>query len=128
MAHQVHDIDVASHIGRYSDALEAAPGLRWLYTSGTPGMTNNGELPAGIDAQARLAWQNVVEVLKKANMTVRDIVKVTSWLTNAADISAYAKVRTEFLGDVQPAFMLAIVPGLIRPAVLVEVEIVAAAT
>jgi hypothetical protein len=28
---------------------------------------------------------------------------------------------------VKPAFMLAIVPGLIRPAVLVEIEIVAAA-
>jgi 2-iminobutanoate/2-iminopropanoate deaminase len=127
MAHQIHDIVVAKHIGRYSDALEAAPGLRWLYTSGTPGMTNTGQLPEGVEAQARLAWQNVVEVLKKANMTVRDIVKVTRWLVNAADIPAYAKVRTGSLGDVQPAFMLAIVPGLIRPAVLVEVEIVAAA-
>ncbi|HEX4383583.1 MAG TPA: RidA family protein [Myxococcales bacterium] len=127
MAHQVHDIGVAKNIGKYSDALEAAPGLRWLYSAGTPGMTSGGELPAGIEAQARLVWQNVVEILKKANMTVRDLVKVTSWLTNAADIPAYAKVRTEFLGEVQPAFMLAIVPGLIRPAVLVEIEIVAAA-
>jgi hypothetical protein len=50
-------------------------------------MTNTGELPAGVDAQARLVWQDLVEVLKKA-----------------------------------------IVPGLIRPAVLVEVEIIAAAT
>jgi 2-iminobutanoate/2-iminopropanoate deaminase len=127
MAHQTHDIGVAHNIGRYSDALETAPGLRWLYSAGTPGMTSGGELPAGIEAQARLAWQNVLEILQKANMTTRDLVKVTSWLTNAADIPAYAKVRTEFLGDVQPAFMLAIVPALIRPAVLVEIEIVGAA-
>lgn len=127
MAHQVRDIGVARNIGKYSDAIEAAPGLRWLYSAGTPGMTTGGELPAGIEGQARLAWQNVMEILKKANMSVRDLVKVTSWLTNAADIPAYAKVRTEFLGDAQPAFMLAIVPALIRPAVLVEIEIVAAA-
>jgi 2-iminobutanoate/2-iminopropanoate deaminase len=62
MAHQIHDIQVAKNIGKYSDALEAAPGLRWLYSAGTPGMTSGGELPAGIEAQARLAWQNVVEI------------------------------------------------------------------
>ena len=42
-------------------------------------------------------------------------------------IPAYAKVRSEVLGDVRPAFMLSIVSGLIRPEVLVEVEVIAAA-
>jgi hypothetical protein len=36
------------------------------------------------------------------------------------------KVRKEFLGDVEPAFMLQIWSGLIKPDVLVEIEIVAA--
>jgi hypothetical protein len=36
------------------------------------------------------------------------------------------KVRSRFLGDARPAFMLLIVPQLVWPGILVEVEIVAA--
>ncbi|HET6337835.1 MAG TPA: RidA family protein [Polyangiales bacterium] len=127
MSHKLHDLGVSKHIGRYSDAIEVAAGLRWLYTSGTPGISDTGAVPDGIDAQARLAWQHIVAALAKANMTVRDLVKVTTYLTNAADIPAYAKVRSEFLEGVQPAFMLAIIPELVKPNMLVEVEIIAAA-
>ena len=41
-------------------------------------------------------------------------------------IPAYVKVRGEMLGDVRPAFMLQIVTQLIKPEVLVEVEVIAA--
>ena len=51
---------------------------------------------------------------------------VTTSLTNARDITGYAKVRGEVLGDMRPAFMLQVVTQLIRPEVLVEVEIIAA--
>jgi 2-iminobutanoate/2-iminopropanoate deaminase len=127
MNHKVHDLGVSKHIGRYSDAIEIAPGLRWLFTSGTPGISDAGVVPDGIDAQARLAWQHIVAALAKANMTVRDLVKVTTYLTNAADIPGYAKIRSEFLDGVQPAFMLAIIPELVKPSMLVEIEVVAAA-
>ena len=127
MAHTAHDIGVARNIGRYSDAIEASPGLRWLYTAGTPGMTKTGEVPKDIEGQSRVAWENVIEVLHKAGMTVADLVKVTTSLTDVNDIPAYAKVRTEVLGDNRPAFMLQIVSGLIRPDVRVEIEVVAAA-
>jgi 2-iminobutanoate/2-iminopropanoate deaminase len=60
-------------------------------------------------------------------MTTADLVKVTTSLTDAQDIPAYAKVRGEILGDVRPAFMLQVVTQLIKPKVLVEVEIIAAA-
>jgi 2-iminobutanoate/2-iminopropanoate deaminase len=65
-------------------------------------------------------------MLERAGMTVADIVKVTQYLTRAEDIAAYGKVRTRFLGDVRPAAMLLVIPQLVRPEFLVEVEIVAA--
>jgi hypothetical protein len=34
MAHIIHNIGVAGQIGDYSDAVEAAPNLRWPMTSG----------------------------------------------------------------------------------------------
>ena len=90
MAHTIHDIGVASQIGSYSDAIEAKPNLRWLMTSGTPGLTVNGDgLPKDITGQAELAWQHIIGILGKAGMTVTDIVKVTQYLTRADDIAGY---------------------------------------
>ena len=126
MTHTVHDIGVASQIAAYSDGIGVEPNLRWLLTSGTPGLATTGELPGDISGQAELAWQHVVGMLKQAGMTVADIVKVTQYLTRAEDIPAYGKVRTRFLGDARPASMLLIIPQLVRPEFLVEVEIVAA--
>ena len=127
MAHTIHDIGVASQIGSYSDAIEAKPNLRWLMTSGTPGLTVNGDgLPKDVTGQAELAWQHIVGILGKADVTVSDIVKVTQYLTRADDIAAYAKVRTRYLGQARPAAMLLVIPQLVWPEILVEVEIIAA--
>lgn len=126
MSHTVHDIGVASQIGSYSDAIEIKPNLRWLMTSGTPGLSPGGELPKDITGQAELAWQHVIGLLEKADMTVADVVKVTQYLTCADDIAAYAKVRSRFLGSARPASMLLVIPQLVWPEILVEVEIIAA--
>jgi 2-iminobutanoate/2-iminopropanoate deaminase len=126
MPHTIHDIGVAKQIGSYSDAIEVQPNLRWLLTSGTPGLTTKGEVPGEITGQAVLAWEHVLKMLAEADMTVRDLVKVTQYLTRAEDITAYGAVRTRFLGDLRPASMLLIIPQLVRPELLIEVEIVAA--
>jgi 2-iminobutanoate/2-iminopropanoate deaminase len=126
MAHTIHNIGVASQIGAYSDSIEAAPNLRWLITSGTPGLSTTGELPAEITGQAELAWEHIVSMLNQSGMTVSDIVKVTQYLTRPEDIPAYAKVRARFLGQSRPASMLLVIPQLVRPEFLVEVEVIAA--
>jgi 2-iminobutanoate/2-iminopropanoate deaminase len=61
MPHAIHDIGVASQIGAYGDAVEARPSLRWLLTSGTPGLSTTGDLPNDISGQAELAWEAVPE-------------------------------------------------------------------
>jgi len=126
MTHTIHDIGVASQIGSYGDAIGVNPNLRWLMTSGTPGLSARGDLPKDITGQAELAWQHVIGLLEKADMTVADIVKVTQYLTRADDIAAYATVRSRFLGQVRPASMLLVIPQLVWPEILVEVEIIAA--
>ena len=126
MPHASHDIGVANQIGTYSDAVEVKPDLRWLMTSGTPGLSESGELPADVTGQAELAWKHTIRMLEKADMTVADLVKVTQYLTRAEDVPAYVKVRSRFLGDARPVFMLLVVSQLIRPGILVEVEVVAA--
>jgi 2-iminobutanoate/2-iminopropanoate deaminase len=66
-------------------------------------------------------------MLEQAQMTIDDIVKVTQYLLNVDDIKPYGAVRSRFLGGARPASMLLVVPALVWPNILLEVEIVAAA-
>ncbi len=126
MANVKHNIGVASQIGRYSDAIEVPPNARWLYTSGTPGLALDGNLPNDIAGQAEIAWAHIVTMLARANMDVNDLVKVTHYLLRAEDIPAYVQVRSKFLGDARPASMLLIVAELVKPNFLLEIEAIAA--
>ena len=126
MSHTLHNVGVSKQIGKYSDAEETEAGLRWLYTAGTPGLSPDGKLSEDFEEQARQTWENLVTVLKEAGMGLEDIVKVNTSMTNATDIPSYVKVRSSFMGDLRPAFMLSIVNQLVKPEFLVEVEIIAA--
>jgi 2-iminobutanoate/2-iminopropanoate deaminase len=128
MPHIAHNIGIASRIGTYADAVETLPNIRWIFTSGMPGLSGAGVLPNDVAGQAEMAWKNIVEVLRHAHMDVQDIVKVTQYLTRPEDVTAYSRVRTRFLGDARPASMLLIIPQLVWPEMLVEVEVIAAAS
>lgn len=128
MVNRLHDIGVARQIGTYGDAVEVPAGARWLFTAGTPGLARDGALPTDFAGQAELAWSHVIAMLSQAGMTVHDLVKVTHYLLHASDIPAYARIRARFLGDARPASMLLIVPALVRPEFLLEIEACAAKT
>jgi enamine deaminase RidA (YjgF/YER057c/UK114 family) len=117
-----HDIGIAAHIGAYSDAIEVAPGARWLVISGTPGLTADGAIAADFEEQATQAWSNVCEALSKAGYGVADLVKITQYLTSAEDIGTHAQVRARFLGSARPASMLVVVPALVWPEMSIEIE------
>ena len=126
MGNRIHNIGVASQIGTYSDAVEVPANARWLSTAGTPGLAQDGSLAPDITGQAEAAWAHIVAPLEKAGMTIGDVVKVTQYLVRADDIPAYAKVRSRVLGAARPASTLLVVPALVRPDILLEVEVQAA--
>ena len=116
---------VAQHIGRYSDAVRIPLGHDLVMTSGTPGLDENGSVPAAFADEARQAWVNVRKALGRAGATLDDIVSVRQWLTSADLIPAYASVRAEMITH-RPAFMLGVVDQLIWPSIRVEIEVIAA--
>ena len=120
------NVGVAAKIGTYSDAIETAPGARWLITSGTPGLDVQGTLPEDFASQATLAWENCLRMLAAADMGVHDIVKITQYLTRRADLEAYRPIRSRFLGEARPASMLSFVNELVWPNMYFELEIIAA--
>ncbi len=122
MPNVLHDIGIAARIGTYSDAVEVAPGARWLALSGTPGMAPDGSIPSSFEEQAELAWTNVCAALDTAGLDVHDLVKITQYLTSADDIMAHAAIRARYLGSARPASMLVVVPALVWPEMSIEVE------
>ncbi len=123
----LHNVGVAARIGTYSDAVEVAGNARWLVTAGTPGVSSDdGSMPADFAAQAVLAWENMVGILRDAGMDVPDIVKLTQYLVRRSDLAAYVPIRSRFLGDARPASMLSFVDELVWPGMLIELEVIAA--
>ena len=121
------NVGVAARIGKYSDAVLVENSKRQLYVSGTPGIRKDGSIPAGFAEQADLAWQNLVEILHAAGMEVQDLVKINQYLLRAEDIPANGPIRLKHLGDHRPASMLSVVPALVKPEILFEIEAVACA-
>src|SRR5262249_13253262 len=70
------DVGISKQIGKYSDAVEVPRNARWLFISGTPGLTSEGTLPQTFEGQAEQAWKNVLEILKQAGMASEHLVKI----------------------------------------------------
>ena len=113
-------------IGAYAHAVEVPDTAKTVFIAGQVGIDIDGNVPADFTAQADRAWQNLMAILEFNGMRMKDVVKITHFLTDAANIAAYGEVRAKYLGEDRPASTLLIVAGLARPDLLVEVEMVAA--
>jgi 2-iminobutanoate/2-iminopropanoate deaminase len=121
------DIGISKHIGRYSDAVEVSGNTRWLFTSGTPGLTPEGVLPETFEIQAEQAWKNIFAALHKAGMGPEHLVKIVQYLARTEDLLAYGPLRARVLGECRPASMLLIAAALPKPGFLIEIEAIAVA-
>jgi 2-iminobutanoate/2-iminopropanoate deaminase len=124
--HPFIDVGISKHIGKYSDAVEVSGHVRWLFTSGTPGLSPDGTLPDTFELQAEQAWKNIFSALQKAGMGPEHLVKIVQYLVRAEDLPAYGAIRARFLGDCRPASMLLVTAALPKRGFLIEIEAIAA--
>ena len=109
----------------YSHAVEIPAGSRVLHVSGQIGRDADGLVPAGFAPQFRLAIANLEQVLAGAGMSLPDVVKMTFFVTDAADLAELGAIRRHLLA-VSPAVTTLVVAALAAPDLVVEVEAVAA--
>lgn len=109
----------------YSQGMIAHGETRTLYIAGQVGLDATGNMPADFETQARQAFNNMLGVLKAADMKVTDLIKVTAFLTEEADYAAYGALRTEFLAGHKPTSTLLVVKALARSGWKFEIEGVA---
>lgn len=112
--------------GGYAGLCEVTGAQRLAFVSGQIPAHADGSVPADFLAQARLAWANVEAQLRAADMTLDNLVKVTTFLSDRQYNLQNRAVRQEVLGDRTPALTV-IITGIFDSAWLLEIEAIAAA-
>ena len=110
----------------YVHAMQVTAPTRWLFISGTMGLANDIRAAATLDGQLALIWHNIRRILQEAEMAPDNIVRVTSYLTDAAYAEANQNAREVALGH-RPVATTAVIVGTLNSDWLVEVEAIAAA-
>jgi 2-iminobutanoate/2-iminopropanoate deaminase len=127
MQMKTHDPDtIFAPVGPYTHGLEVVEARRLLFITGTMGLDENGEAPDGIEAQCALAWRNIGAILEHADMTMRNLVKVTCYLADRKYREVNMHARAVALGDHRVATTV-VAAALLEDGWLVEIEAIAAA-
>lgn len=97
----------------------------WCFVSGVTGYDYDAmTLPPDIAAQGRACFATIRRVLADGGFTMSDIVRVQYTVVDAGLVDALAPVLAAALGEVRPAATM-VIAGLIRPEMLVEIEVTA---
>jgi 2-iminobutanoate/2-iminopropanoate deaminase len=86
----------------YSAATEVVKPERVLFISGQVGRDTDGKIAEGVEAQAEIAWRNVLTCLAEADMTVDDIVDTMAFLVGRESNAGYDSVRSLSVFPLEP--------------------------
>src|SRR5262249_43841843 len=112
----------------YAQAIETPSGARMVFIAGQVGAdASSGKIPENPEEQHRLAWTNVLGILKAAGMDHRNIVDARVFITDRSQVALYRQIRDEMLKGHKAAATLLVVAGLADPRLVMEVTVIAAA-
>ena len=117
-------------LGLYSHGMAASPG-EIVVVAGMTGLVEGGRLAGpDVESQTKAALENVRAVVEAAGCTMRDVVRLQTFLTSADHIPGFMKARQavfarEFPDGVYPPNTLLIVSGLVHRELVVEIEAMA---
>jgi len=117
-------------LGMYSHGMVVRAG-DLVIVAGQVGLGADGRVPGDdVISQTKQALENVRAVVEAAGCTMRDVVRLQTFLTRAEDIPGFMKARQElfptyFPDKVYPPNTLLVVDRLVRPELRVEVEAMA---
>jgi enamine deaminase RidA (YjgF/YER057c/UK114 family) len=118
----INPSDITAPASKYSQGVVVPAGGRRLVISGQIGMTKEGKVVDGMEAQLRQTWSNLFAVLKAGAMTHTDLVKVTTFVTDRSSVGLVRQIRDEFMKGHTPASTFLVVAGLAMPELLCEIE------
>jgi 2-iminobutanoate/2-iminopropanoate deaminase len=97
-----------------------------VFSAGQGGFDTTGELvTGGFDAQLRQTFVNLDDVLRRQGASLDTIVKLTVYLTDAADYDVFKRLRPNLLTAPFPASTAVVVKQLLADGMCVEIDAVA---
>jgi enamine deaminase RidA (YjgF/YER057c/UK114 family) len=97
----------------------------WVFVSGTTGFDYQAMTIAdNLVDQTEQCLRNIQAALEQAGSSLRDVVRVTYVLPNAADFPQCWPILRKYFSDVRPAAMM-ISAGLADPRMQIEIEVTA---
>jgi 2-iminobutanoate/2-iminopropanoate deaminase len=97
-----------------------------VFSAGQGGFDATGELvTGGFDAQLRQTFANLDDVLRRQGAGLDTIVKLTVYLTDAADYDVFKRLRPDLLTAPFPASTAVVVKQLLADGMCVEIDAVA---
>ncbi|MGA0034759.1 MAG: RidA family protein [Ilumatobacteraceae bacterium] len=118
--------EIAPPAAQYVHAMLTTGAQRWLHTSGVVPTRPDGTVPEAIEDQAVVVWANISAMLADAEMSVDDIVSVTTYAVVGQPLAGVMAARDRVLGEHRAASTLVTVPALARPEWLMEISVIAA--
>ncbi|MBN8183014.1 RidA family protein [Roseibium aggregatum] len=112
--------------GQYNHGLYVPPGASLLVTSGQLGIRPDDTIPPDVTGQAEVCFEAIAAILKEAEMSFDDVIRISGFVTRREDFADYMAVRDRYTGTLKPVSTLLVVGGFTRPEFLVEVEVTAA--
>lgn len=112
----------------YTHIVEVTGPARMIYISGQIAFDKDGKIagaPGDMQAQAEQVFKNLEIALTAAGATFADVVKMNSYITDMSKVQAVRDVRARYFKDATPASTFVEVKGLVRPELLLEIEVVA---
>jgi 2-iminobutanoate/2-iminopropanoate deaminase len=102
----------------------------FLFVSGQAAIDEHGQLVGvgDFDAQAEQAFKNLDRVLDAGGSSLRDVVKVTIFLTDMSNFAKIVELRRRWFSEPYPADSIIQVAALALPELEIEIEAVAVAT
>jgi 2-iminobutanoate/2-iminopropanoate deaminase len=109
-------------LGPYSQAVGASG--EFVFVAGQSGIDPaTGEAPAGFEAQARTAFENLARVIGAAGLNMADVVKTTIYLAESDQFPALNTLFAEFFPSAPPTRAVPVVA--LPKGLLISIEAIA---
>jgi reactive intermediate/imine deaminase len=111
----------------YTHVIEVTGPSKTIYISGQIAFDKDGKVVGAGDmkAQAEQVFKNLEAALTAAGAKFSDVVKMNTYVTDIDQAPAVREVRARYFGTTVPASTFVQVAKLVRPELLIEIEVIA---
>lgn len=98
-----------------------------MFVTGQLSQDADGQVvaPGDTEAQTKVVFSRIHEILKEGDMTMDDVVKVQIFIKDISESKKVSAIRDEIFLDSKPASTLVEVSGFVKDDCMIEIDVIA---